>query len=128
VDSVRAFLPPGFHQFTSIADYQEGLIDRLFPEGNSVRMTPEAARKLTEDAISYARGLGFSPGADYKEAGAALPRRGTRYLQDRNGARFIQRHRIASCVCDALCSLNPSTCNLPFLLEYIAGFYKSFRE
>jgi len=31
-------------------------------------MTPEAARKLTEDAVSYARGLGFSPGADYKKA------------------------------------------------------------
>jgi hypothetical protein len=58
----------GFHQFSSIADYREILIDRLFPDGNSVRMTPEAARKLTEDAISYARGLGFSPGADYKKA------------------------------------------------------------
>lgn len=58
----------GFHQFYSIADYQENLIDRLFPDGNPVRMTPAAARKLTEDAISYARGLGFSPGADYKKA------------------------------------------------------------
>jgi len=58
----------GFHHFHSIADYQESLIDRLFPDGNSVRMTPEAARKLTEDAISYASGLGFSPAADYKKA------------------------------------------------------------
>ena len=58
----------GSHQFSSIADYQEGLVDRLFPDGNTVRMTPEAARKLAEDAISYARGLGFSPGADYKKA------------------------------------------------------------
>jgi hypothetical protein len=58
----------GFHRFYSIADYQENLIDRLFPDGNPVRMTPAAARKLTEDAISYARGLGFSPGADYKKA------------------------------------------------------------
>ena len=58
----------GFHHFNSIADYQESLIDRLFPDGNPVRMTPAAARKLTEDAISYARGLGFSPGADYKKA------------------------------------------------------------
>jgi hypothetical protein len=58
----------GFHQFASIADYQEGLIDRLFPEGNPVQMTPEAARKLTEDAISYAKGLGFAPAADYKKA------------------------------------------------------------
>jgi hypothetical protein len=51
-----------------MADYQEGLIDRLFPDGNPVRMTPEAARKLTEGAISYAKGLGFSPAADYKKA------------------------------------------------------------
>ena len=58
----------GFYRFNSIADYQENLIDRLFPDGNPVRMTPAAARKLTEDAISYARGLGFSPGADYKKA------------------------------------------------------------
>jgi hypothetical protein len=57
-----------FHQFSSIADYQESLIDPLFPDGNSVRITPEAARKLTEDAISYAKGLGFSPGANYKKA------------------------------------------------------------
>jgi hypothetical protein len=58
----------GFHCFNSIVDYQESLVDRLFPDGNSVRMTPVAARKLTEDAISYARALGFSPGADYKKA------------------------------------------------------------
>jgi hypothetical protein len=58
----------GFHHFSSMADYQEGLIDRLFPNGNPVRMTPEAARKLTDGAISYAKGLGFSPAADYKKA------------------------------------------------------------
>src|SRR5450432_3154573 len=57
-----------FHHFSSMADYQEGLIDGLFPDGNLVRMTPEAARKLTEGAISYAKGLGFSPAADYKKA------------------------------------------------------------
>ncbi len=60
--------PAGFHRFNSIADYQETLLDRLFPDEKPVRMTPAAARKLTEDAISYARGLGFSPGADYKKA------------------------------------------------------------
>ena len=58
----------GFHHFRSIADYQEGLIGPFFPDGNPVRMTPEAARKLTEGAISYAKGLGFSPAADYKKA------------------------------------------------------------
>src|ERR1700676_1008097 len=57
-----------FHNFSSMADYQGGLIDRLFPDRNPVRMTPEAARKLTEGAISYAKGLGFSPATDYKKA------------------------------------------------------------
>jgi len=58
----------GFHCFNSIADYREYFLDRLFPNENPVRMTAAAARKLTEDAISYARGLGFSPGFDYKKA------------------------------------------------------------
>ena len=58
----------GYHHFRSIADYQEGLIGSFFPDENPVRMTPEAARKLTEGAISYAKGLGFSPAADYKKA------------------------------------------------------------
>jgi hypothetical protein len=58
----------GFHCFTSIPDYQKSLLDRLFPDEDRVRMTPAAARKLTEHAISYARGLGFSPGVDYKKA------------------------------------------------------------
>jgi hypothetical protein len=58
----------GFHCFNSIADYQENLLDRLFPDEDRMRMTLAAARKLTEEAISYARGLGFSPGADYKKA------------------------------------------------------------
>ena len=58
----------GFRCFHSIADYQESLLDRLFPDEDPVRMTPAAARKLTEDAISYARGLGFSPGGHCKKA------------------------------------------------------------
>ena len=58
----------GFHCFYSMADYRESLVDRLFPDEDPVRMTPAAARKLAEDAVSYARGLGFSPGADYKKA------------------------------------------------------------
>jgi len=58
----------GFHCFNSIADYREYFLDRLFPNEDPVRMTAAAARKLAEDAISYARGLGFSPGFDYKKA------------------------------------------------------------
>jgi hypothetical protein len=58
----------GFHRFNSVADYQEGLLDRLFHCEEPVRMTPASARKLAEDAVSYARGLGFLPGIDYKKA------------------------------------------------------------
>ena len=58
----------GFHRFNSVADYQKSLLDRLFRGQVPVRMTPAAARKLAEDAVSYARGLGFSPGVDYKKA------------------------------------------------------------
>ena len=58
----------GFHRFNSVADYQESLLDRLFRDEEPVRMTPAAARKLAEDAVGYARALGFSPGDDYKKA------------------------------------------------------------
>ena len=60
----------GFHCFNGIADYQGSLLDRLYPGEDAVRMTPAAARKLAEDAISYARGLGFSPGAITKRRAA----------------------------------------------------------
>ena len=58
----------GFCCFYSMTDYQENLLDRLFPDQDRVQITPAAARKLAEDAVSYARGLGFSPGADYEKA------------------------------------------------------------
>jgi hypothetical protein len=58
----------GFYRFNSVADYQESLLDRVFRDEDPVRMTPAAARKLAEGAVSYARGLGFSPGVDYKKA------------------------------------------------------------
>jgi hypothetical protein len=35
----------GFHRFDSVADYQESLLDRLFPDEDQVRMTPAAARQ-----------------------------------------------------------------------------------
>jgi hypothetical protein len=57
-----------YHQLSSITEYQEGIVDRFFPDGDALQMTPEAARKLAEEAISYARGLGFAPRADYKKA------------------------------------------------------------
>ena len=58
----------GFHRFKSVADYQESLLDRLFRDEQPVRMMPAAARKLAEDAVGYARALGFSPAVDYKKA------------------------------------------------------------
>jgi hypothetical protein len=58
----------GFVCFSSAAEFQEELLDRLFHDEEPVRMTPCAARKLIEDAAGYARGLGFAPGADYKKA------------------------------------------------------------
>src|SRR4029077_20608651 len=56
----------GFHRFNSVADYRESLLDRLFRDEDPVRMTPAAARTLTEDAITYARGFGIAPGVGYK--------------------------------------------------------------
>jgi len=58
----------GFHQFSSFTDLQEDLLDLLFGEDEPVRMMPPVARKLVEDAVAYARDLGFSPATDYKKA------------------------------------------------------------
>lgn len=58
----------GFASFSSFRDFEENLLDRLFREGDPMRMTPAAGRKLIEGAVAYARDLGFLPGADYKKA------------------------------------------------------------
>jgi hypothetical protein len=58
----------GFQQFSSFTELQKDLLDLLFGEDEPVRMMPPAARKLVEDAVAYARDLGFSPAADYKKA------------------------------------------------------------
>jgi hypothetical protein len=58
----------GFVQFGSYEDYRKSLLERLFSDEESVQMAPAAGRKLAEDAVAYARGLGFSPGVDYKKA------------------------------------------------------------
>ena len=58
----------GFECFNSADDYQKSLLGQLFPDADQMRLTPAAARKLIEDAVSYARDLGFSPGPDYKKA------------------------------------------------------------
>ena len=58
----------GFELFSSYEEYESELLDRLFTYNAAVRMTPEAGRKLVEDAAAYARQLGFAPAADYKKA------------------------------------------------------------
>lgn len=58
----------GFQRFSDRSDLQENLLDPLFGQDEPVQMTPPAARKLAQDAVAYARDLGFSPAADYKKA------------------------------------------------------------
>ena len=58
----------GFERFSSRGDLEENLLGSLFRQDEAVPMTPPAARKLAWDAVAYARGLGFSPAADYKKA------------------------------------------------------------
>ena len=57
-----------FDQFSSYEEFKSDLLDPLFAEDASVRMTPEAGRKLIEDAVDYARQLGFAPCPDYRRA------------------------------------------------------------
>jgi len=62
----------GFTSFSSFEDFEENLLNRIFHDAEPVRMTPAAGRKLIEDAVAYARDLGFAPGADYKKAARVL--------------------------------------------------------
>lgn len=53
----------------SAAEYQTRLVDRMFPdEQEREAITPACARKLVEESIAYARGLGFDPHPDYRLA------------------------------------------------------------
>jgi hypothetical protein len=58
----------GFARFDSHAQYERELLERISPHSPPVAMTPGAARRLVEEAVRYAGGLGFAPGADYKLA------------------------------------------------------------
>ena len=62
----------GFESFSDFSDFEENLLNPIFRDGEPVRMTPAAGRKLIEDAVAYARDLGFAPGADYKKASRVL--------------------------------------------------------
>jgi hypothetical protein len=49
--------------------YQSRLLTGVFPDpGNRESISPACGRKLVEDAIAYARGLGFEPHEDCRDA------------------------------------------------------------
>lgn len=47
-------------------------LDEIFGEQGRVPIRPACARKLLEDALAYARNLGFGPHPDYKKAARVL--------------------------------------------------------
>ena len=49
-------------------EYEQKALDRMLPPGTRKPLTPSSARKLVEDAVAYARRLGFAPHPDYKLA------------------------------------------------------------
>ena len=61
-----------FESFSDFKEFEESLLNPIFGEGEPVRMTPAAGRKLIEGAVAYARNLGFAPAADYKKASRVL--------------------------------------------------------
>ena len=59
--------------FTELAANElENLHEELFAAAGKVPLTPACARKLIEDAVAYARGLGLSPHADFRKATRVL--------------------------------------------------------
>jgi len=57
-----------FYTRVSLAEYEDRLLGRVFAGSGRKAMDPCCARKLVEDAIAYARDLGFAPHRDYKQA------------------------------------------------------------
>ena len=48
--------------------YDRGLLGKLFRDEPTVKLAPEAARKLVEGAVDYANRLGLPPHRDYRTA------------------------------------------------------------
>jgi hypothetical protein len=48
--------------------YDWQIYGKMFQDHNLVKLKPEAARKLVEGAVEYARDLGFPPHPDYRKA------------------------------------------------------------
>jgi hypothetical protein len=61
-----------FESFSDFRDFEKNLLNPIFRGEEPVRMMPAAGRKLIEDAVAYARDLGFAPAADYKKASRVL--------------------------------------------------------
>lgn len=57
-----------FYTRVSEARYDLEVLDRTIPLSNRKALDPPSARKLVEDAVAYARGLGLAPHPDYKTA------------------------------------------------------------
>jgi hypothetical protein len=56
-----------FFTILHVSEHEERLLDRVFRDGRQA-LSPACARKLVQDAISYARTLGFEPHSDFKQA------------------------------------------------------------
>lgn len=48
-------------------EYEQRLVNDLERQEGKVAIEPACARKLVEDAVTYARSLGFEPHPDYKQ-------------------------------------------------------------
>jgi hypothetical protein len=56
-------------QQLSMAEYEDRLLRRLFAQGREQdALEPACARRLVEQGVHYAAGLGFQPHPDYKKA------------------------------------------------------------
>lgn len=53
---------------TNRPDYDWRIHSKLVQSGKLLKITPEHARKLVEDSVTYARNLGFAPPGDYERA------------------------------------------------------------
>jgi hypothetical protein len=56
------------YEDTVTPDYRRRIHDHYMTEFPMVDTSPACARKLVENAVEYARGLGFAPPADYRKA------------------------------------------------------------
>lgn len=58
----------GFFTRTWEHEYEESFLDRVFAEEGRTALSPACARKLVQDAVDYAQGLGLAPHPDYRLA------------------------------------------------------------